>query len=951
MFYRLIEQKRDEWMNSECCTVRGLLSYIESTSKMRDAQVDAIKTYLFLKIACRNQPLWQLFASGFFNSLDIDTVRGTSEALAELKQTPGVAALLEYACLKDRKGKPLSPQLENHILSHATDIDCEQAFRDIFYGVSYSDYLFSLPMGAGKTYLMAAFIYLDLYFAQLEPDNPAFAHNFMVLAPSGLKSSIVPSLRSIRNFDPSWILPEPTASQIKRMIHFEVLDEQRAASKSNRLKNPNAQKLANHQPFDDLMGLVVVTNAEKVILDRLDTSTEDELLSADERKKTYLANELRWLVGRIPHLSIIIDEVHHAADGEIKLRKVVNQWTAGGNCTGVLGFSGTPYLEKAESVLLGDNFSIRNTDLSNVVYHYPLAQGIGNFLKVPTVKYVDEPSENVIRRGVLEFCEQYADTVYHDGTSAKLAIYCGLIETLEESVYPIVAEILTERGINPSTAILKYHGGNKSYPQVEGAEYEFASLDTPVSKVRVVLLVQIGKEGWDCHSLTSVILPHEKSCPRNMVLQTCCRCLRQVQRFAQEPALIWLNESNAAILNKQLLQRQNISLREFCTRPTPGKRLLDRYSRMEVLQVPPIDFYQLKVRYETLVLNDTADTAIRLQRLEQIATEDARLVHAQNLEGRELALYEAEILADSRITTTFAAWLHSIAKGSFASLSVAELRKFENSLRAIYSRITTTGQGGYDMLRPEFDHVRLASLIRQAFVPERDFVAREDIISTSASLLQIGGLTSPVMATESAIYHPEPEDVKQIIQADAAPQQVELTPEMQVLMEQLKALGGSVSFASQQHEERSRTYHYLPYHFDSRLEVEFFSRLLTLQSLKDKNLEFYFNGDDTLTEFKIDCYQRSGQSWVYLGRYVPDFLILSRSPDGGVHKVIIIETKGEGFAAKHARRRAFMEQEFIRRNNERFGYARFDYLYLEDTQPMDSLLVKTHHAISSFFNS
>ena len=38
-----------------------------------------------------------------------------------------------------------------------------QYFKKIFYDVNYTDYLFSLPMGAGKTYLMAAFIYLDLY--------------------------------------------------------------------------------------------------------------------------------------------------------------------------------------------------------------------------------------------------------------------------------------------------------------------------------------------------------------------------------------------------------------------------------------------------------------------------------------------------------------------------------------------------------------------------------------------------------------------------------------------------------------------------------------------------------------------------------------------------------------------------------------------------------------------
>ena len=950
MFYKLIEQKRDEWLRSELCSVRGLLAYIESTGKMRDAQVEAIKTYLFLKIACNNRPLWKLFAEGKFNSLNIDSVRGTSAALVELKHNPAAAALLEYACLKDKKGKQLSSALENHILSHAADIDCEQAFKEIFYGVSYTDYLFSLPMGAGKTYLMAAFIYLDLYFAQLEPGNPAFAHNFMVLAPSGLKSSIVPSLRSIRNFDPSWIIPEPTAAQLKRMIHFEVLDEQRSASKSNRVKNPNAQKLANLQPFDDLMGLVAITNAEKVILDRLDSTTDEELLSADERKKTYLANELRHIIGQIPNLAIIIDEVHHAADGEIKLRQVVNQWSQGGNCVGVLGFSGTPYLEKAENVVLGENFSIKNTDLSNVVYHYPLAQGIGNFLKVPTVKHVDEVSESIIRRGVQEFCDEYSNTVYHDGTCAKLAIYCGLIETLEETVYPIVAEVLAEKGINPASAILKYHGGNKVYAQVENAEYEFASLDTPMSKIRVVLLVQIGKEGWDCHSLTSVILPHEKSCPRNMVLQTCCRCLRQVQRSAQESALIWLNESNASILNKQLMQRQNISLHEFCAKPVPKTRLINRYSRMDVLNVPPIDFYQLKVRYETLLLEDLVDTTTRLQKLEQVSAVEAKLVHAQDLEGRELALYEAEILTEAQTPITFVAWLHDIAKGSFSTLSISQLRQHEASLRMLYDKITARCEGGYDVLRPGYDHVQIKSLIRQAFVPVRDFVCREDVISTAASLLQINGLTSPVVAAESSIYYPAPDAVEQIVQADAAPQQIELTPEMQALMEQLKAMGGAVSFASQQHEERHRSYHYLPYHFDSRLEVEFFVRLLALQSLKDKKLEFYFNGDDSLTEFKIDCYHRHGNSWVYIGRYVPDFLILSRAPDGGVHKVIIIETKGEGFAAKHAKRRYFMETEFIRKNNERFGYARFDYLYLEDTQSMDSMLVKTHSAITSFFN-
>ena len=57
--------------------------------------------------------------------------------------------------------------------------------------------------------------------------------------------------------------------RIKRKLIFEVLDENKTAKKSNKTKNPNAQKIANHQPFKDLFGLVAVTNAEKVILDRI----------------------------------------------------------------------------------------------------------------------------------------------------------------------------------------------------------------------------------------------------------------------------------------------------------------------------------------------------------------------------------------------------------------------------------------------------------------------------------------------------------------------------------------------------------------------------------------------------------------------------------------------------------------------------------------------------------
>ncbi|MDD6358323.1 MAG: restriction endonuclease subunit R, partial [Bacteroidales bacterium] len=377
--------------------------------------------------------------------------------------------------------------------------------------------------------------------------------------------------------------------------------------------NPNAQKINLRLGDGQCMGLVAITNAEKVILDHIDQNGQDYLFKDnDELRKTFSANELRRVIGSIPHLSILIDEVHHATDGDIKLRQVVTEWaTRERGCCQVLGFTGTPYLEKAESVTLGGSFVIRHKEISNVVYHYPLLQGIDNFLKHPVVKIADSDRQEIVRQGVDDFLDSYLRTTYPDGTAAKMAIYCGQIETLEEEIYPIVAALVAARGWNPAETILKRHKGNRQYPQPEGSEAAFQMLDSPLSPVRIVLLVQIGTEGWDCKSLTAVLLPHEGACPKNMVLQTSCRCLRQVTRGSRETALIWMNRWNADKLNRELQQQQNITLREFAEKPLQPLRHIERHSRMEQLQVPPVDFYQLRVEYKTYTAPEP-DTAARL---------------------------------------------------------------------------------------------------------------------------------------------------------------------------------------------------------------------------------------------------------------------------------------------------------------------------------------------------
>ena len=948
MFYKLIEKKRNEWLASDECTIKELLQYIVQRGMMRDAQLEAIKTYLFLKIACKNQPLWRLFADGVFNDTNIGQVELTETARQIFSTNKAAVALFQYSRLHDKKGKQLAPELEQYIKQHPGEIDYETTFQKIFYGVTYTDYLFSLPMGAGKTYLMAAFIYLDLYFAQNEPNNPAFAHNFMVMAPSGLKSSIVPSLKNIKDFDPSWIIPEPSATELRRLIKFEILDEQKTANKSNRIKNPNAQKINNYQPFEDLKGLVAITNAEKVILDRLPSNKDPLLFSEEETKRRTLAEELRELIGSIPHLAVYIDEVHHAADGEIKLRQVVSKWTEKHAFNSVLGFSGTPYLDKAEPLKISDALNIKNTDLANVVYYYPLVEGIGNFLKNPDVKFEDIDTQTIVANGVREFLDKYRDTMYANGTCAKLAIYCGQIETLEESIYPLVSEIVASYELNPTDTILPYHGGNKQYPQHEGSETAFASLDTSISKYKIVLLVQIGKEGWDCKSLTGVILPQKGVCPTNMVFQTSCRCLRQVTKDSQETALIWLNKFNAEKLNRQLQQQQNITLKEFGSKPNVESKLINRFSRMERLQVPAIDFYQLKVSYDTLIINEANDPAERLQSENILAlAKKSPLIHQQDMEGNLIASVEQK--SKEVVSTSFRWWLHQIAKESFGMMTVTDLKKREAELQAIFAKITTEKNGEL-IENKKYDHQRIRSLIRQAFAPQRDFTTKEEIFPQQASLLQIERLTSTVEDSEK--FFPDQQVVHEIMEWDEKSPQQELTAEQKAKIAELKALGIDVSTLcnskSDPHPERSQTYHYLPYRFDSSLERHFLSQEV-LPLVKEKALEVYFNGDDTLTDFKIDCYKRVGNSWQYIGRYVPDFLLLSRNKQKQIDKVIIIETKGEGFAAKFKDKLNFMS-EFVKKNNDKFGYQRFDFLYLEDTITPEQRRQKTLAAIKNFFN-
>ncbi len=978
MFYSIIQEKTMRWVGSPTCPVAPLLAYIRQRGALRETQIAAIETYLFLKIEGRGHSLATLFAGGFFNrDEDLGRLRISQIARDRFTADPAALALFQLCTTLEQtkgiKNRGVAEFFERQLTEHPDADGFAAAIHDIFYRAEYADYLFSLPMGAGKTFLMAAFIYLDLYFAINEPENPAFARNFIVLAPSGLKSSIIPSLRTIEHFDPSWVLPEPSAAAIRKLIKFEVLDQPKSAKKSNRARNPNAQKVAAHMPFEDLTGLVLVVNAEKVILDRVEVDANMQLVERNDEEKERLANELRHLIGKIPRLQVFIDEVQRAASGDIKLRAVVNGWCRTGQISAVLGFSGTPYHDAPRTVQTGP-VALQSATIANTVYYYPLATAIAEFLKKPRLEVAAGlESIAIVRTGVERFLHAYGAKVYANGACAKLAVYCGSIARLEEEVYPL---LVGDLGI-PADRILKFHQGNKHHPITKTAAAEFALLDEPSSRKQIILLVQIGKEGWDCRSLTGVILSQEGDCPKNMVLQTSCRCLRQVDGVPDETALILLNEANAKVLDKQLAEEQNTSIKELNEiRSHSPATAVPRISRMEHLKLPPVSFYQLRVEYLTTLTGAKPDTPKALAALDpdSAAFKSEATVTTRYLNTRHAADNNAfGMVRDTDIITeqfgglaSFSSWLNEIVRESLGDLTAAALSPYRSELQALFLRITYTesGQRRYNTL---FDQSAVRSAIRMAFRVHRELHCSEEVIKKDVSLLLINALKA--IPKQESLW-PGAAMCATILQLDARPEQQTVDAaaleQKRRAAEQTAAEFGNPALAdmlvrqwleTQQRagsvsEIKERTLHYLPYNFrQSGFERQVIEEALNLKVFKEAGLEIYYNGERTLTEFKIDCYAKRGRIWRRVGFYTPDFLLIRRDAARDIRKVLILETKGLGFAEQTAftDRRKFMENDFIRLNNEKFGYRRFDFLMLRDDVPMPQNLAKLAARIQTFF--
>ena len=475
----------------------------------------------------------------------------------------------------------------------------EEAYLQVFNrlraassGAPYSNYIFALTMGTGKTILMATTIFLDFLLANAYPKDNRYARNALVFAPD---KTVLESLREIQSFDRTLVVPPDYARVLDSLITFHFLED-----------TGTTLNVLDGSSFN-----VVISNTQKIILKRQnkDRSPTERLLTSGkpgyERSgafaeaadlydfgdldETELSTNQRFeKLRRLGHLAIYVDEAHHAFGNKLEkdlsrttraktsLRLTIDELAlehqrAGRGVVACYNFTGTPYAK-------GNIFP-------EVVYAYGLREAINKayLKKVRVVGYDNSKSHNFIRDVLNDFFDKHPAEARFEGLVPKLAIFATSIKELQEDLRPVVDGVVASRGLPASTVLVNV--GDTKLTSNDDIR-EFNRLDTPGSGKQVVLLVNKGKEGWNCRSLFGVAL-YRKPKSKIFVLQASMRCLRAIDHPPQRTGHIYLSEENLQILDDELNQNFRVGLQQI------REAGVDR-DPIEVHPVPPPRVVKIK---------------------------------------------------------------------------------------------------------------------------------------------------------------------------------------------------------------------------------------------------------------------------------------------------------------------------------------------------------------------
>jgi len=533
------------------------------TAFLRPPQFEALEMYVFLKEFLDNRYLYEIFEEWY-----------QKKNLFENRQDIGISL---KTGTYDMFG-PSEFQTEDRAQFKIIYSHIEQ-FKQV-----YPNYIYALTMGLGKTILMATCIFYEFLLANKYPEDKKYCHNALVFAPD---KTVLQSLKEIETFDKARVIPQEYINWLDTHLKFHYLDDSGISlnaienSKYNIiisntqkiiLKRKHKEKSASQKLFDDYEASYKALSLNKDYEDLYGfTIDTDQDLTTNQRFAK---------LTRLPQLGIYVDEAHHvfgnklAADFGIgkattSLRLTINELAenlekAGTHVVACYNYTGTPY--------------VNNQLLPEVVYAYGLREAIDQkFLKKVSIhgfQNVRDQDRAFLRNAIGEFWKHFG-TKRYEGMLPKMAIFSTTIEELQKEVKPIVEEILADLDI-PIDKILVNVGDEKITSNDDLRE--FKNLDTPGSNKQFILLVNKGKEGWNCRSLFCVTL-HRKPDSRVFVLQATMRCLRSIGEV-QETALVYLSDENVSILKNELQENFKITIDDLSNAG-------DKRKTYQVKTVPP----------------------------------------------------------------------------------------------------------------------------------------------------------------------------------------------------------------------------------------------------------------------------------------------------------------------------------------------------------------------------
>lgn len=516
---------------------RKFLAYNDSEENphafLRKPQFEALEMYVFVKEFMNNKQVYEMF----------DDWRNRRDRFSDASY---------YAV--DKGG-------QIRLFDAPTEKQTDTIFKQMKkYREDYPNYIYALTMGLGKTILMATCIFYEFLLAKKYPRDKRFCHNALVFAPD---KTVLQSLREIMTFDKTKVVPPEYARVLDANIKFHFLDESGTILHT----------------IDDSDFNIIISNTQKIIVKkkRKETTAAETLFSGSGSllsavygtdstdaeddawdDSTLMDNQRFKKLCRLPQLGVYVDEAHHLFGADLEkqirssganktsLRDTINLLAANTSIVACYNYTGTPY--------------VKNQLLPEVVYAYGLRESIWNgFLKdADPIGYENVKSEEFLTTVVTTFWERYGGRIY-DGLNPKLAIYAAGVEEAVTEVKPALERILAKLGVPASKILLNV--GDAKYTKNDDIR-DFNNLDVPGTEgneKQFIILVEKGKEGWNCRSLFGVALFRSPK-SKIFVLQATMRCLRAItdERLT---ATVFLSKENFDTLDDELHKNFNMEMR------------------------------------------------------------------------------------------------------------------------------------------------------------------------------------------------------------------------------------------------------------------------------------------------------------------------------------------------------------------------------------------------------